>query len=190
MDENRWVVIGVDPGKFGSIVGIGKEGVLFAEAVPLIGIQADKTKYDYHKVRAMIDPAVWAANGFTVIGIYIEVPPSIVMAPEMKGGKPVFDPITHKVKFRMIPAKGVTRELAYAIMGMAIAWRIPYDLFTPKIWQDEVLGGYNKGNKSIAIEYVQRKYPLFELTGNKQVKTGKADAICVADCGLSKNVPF
>jgi hypothetical protein len=64
MGDSKWVVIGVDPGKFGAIVALGKAGVIFAEPVPLIGIQADKTKYDYHKVRALIDPAqrFWAAT--------------------------------------------------------------------------------------------------------------------------------
>jgi len=176
----NWLVIGVDPGKFGAIVGVGKAGVVFAEPVPLIGKQAKKTEYDYHRVRALIDPAGWMANGYTITGISIEMPPAFMFIKKPTG------------ESQMMPAKTITRELAYVVMGMAIAWKIPYAPVTPLMWQKNVLEGFNRGDKTMAIAHVQRKYPLFDIhaVGNKQVRTGVADAICLCDYWLEKNAPF
>lgn len=54
---------------------------------------------------------------------------------------------------------------------------------TPQTWKKTILKGYTwKGNKWASVEYTQKKYPeVFENIKNKQLMTGIADAICLAE---------
>lgn len=63
--------------------------------------------------------------------------------------------------------------------GILSALNVPYKLVSPRIWQQKVLGGLNKGDKDVSRLFINRLYP--------DIKAPKAsgiwDAICIALAG-------
>ena len=74
------------------------------------------------------------------------------------------------------------------LLGILGALKISTVRVTPQAWKKAILAGTKK-DKDAAIEYVNMKYPDFELILPRCRKPhdGMADAICIAEYGRILN---
>lgn len=73
------------------------------------------------------------------------------------------------------------------IRGGMKALGIPYVEVRPTAWKKLVLAG-TKRDKSAAVEFVARRYPVIDLIpeGCRKPHDGIADAVCLAHYGIAK----
>ena len=125
----------------------------------------------------------------------------VIQMPESIGG------IYHQIRDRQLslqgylavlekaqahPKQGVVSMFNYgthygSLQAILTCLEIPFILVRPQEWKKEILKGLDwKGDKMVAVEYVQRKHPNLLLPRAKDKKTGFADAICLAEYGILK----
>jgi len=99
-------------------------------------------------------------------------------------------------KVHAMPEQGVSSSFRFGeqlglIRGICFAKKVPLILVTPQRWKKIVLAGYNwKGNKSMAVKFVQQRYPSVDLLATVKCKKphdGIADAVCLAEYGRINN---
>ncbi|GAJ23912.1 unnamed protein product [marine sediment metagenome] len=96
-----------------------------------------------------------------------------------------------------MPAQGVASSFRFGeqlgiIRGLCRGLKLSVTLVTPQRWKKIILDGYDKGDKSSAIQYVKDKHPGLLPKVNKQTLSGMADAVCLAEYGawhLNQGVP-
>lgn len=91
-------------------------------------------------------------------------------------------------KVSSMPGQGVVSVFKFGygtgcIHGVLAGLKIPRHIVTPQAWQKFVLEGLSRGDKGIAISFVNRIYPeisLLPTERSKKPSSGMADAICIA----------
>jgi hypothetical protein len=70
------------------------------------------------------------------------------------------------------------------LRGLCVAWGIASRFVRPQDWKRKILKGMNIQDKKSALSYVQQRWPEVELTGSKELRLAKAEAICITEYGL------
>ena len=71
-----------------------------------------------------------------------------------------------------------------SIIAVCSLMEWPLSLKTPQAWQKGILG-HTTSDKSEAIAYVKRRWPMVELPRSKAKASGVADACCIAEFAYS-----
>lgn len=155
-------VIGIDPGKSGALAAMTQDGHVAILVMPIAGKDIDAV----------------------MISDWIK---SFLLS---KKYSPIFVCIE---KVHAMPTQGVTSMFTFGfgvglIHGILATLGVPFYVIDPKQWQQHVLSFTTK-DKNAAIDYVKRAYPDIAITAtarSKKPHSGIADAICIAQYGLSK----
>ena len=155
-------VIGIDPGKSGALAAMTQDGYVAILVMPIAGKDIDAVAIsDWFK-------ALLLSKKYMPMTVYIE-------------------------KVHAMPTQGVTSMYTFGfgvglLYGIVATLGLPLQIVDPKVWQKSILSFTTK-DKNAAIDYVRRAYPDIALTAtvrSRKPHSGIADAICIAQYGLSK----
>lgn len=100
-------------------------------------------------------------------------------------------------KSQPMPKQGVTSTFTYGVgygvmLGLMIAFEIPYHEIRPAIWKKEIMAGEkDKKDKKVAIKVCERMFPEANLLPTERSKVpsdGMAESCLIADYGRRKNL--
>jgi crossover junction endodeoxyribonuclease RuvC len=100
-------------------------------------------------------------------------------------------------KSQPMPKQGVTSTFTYGMgygvmLGLMIAFEIPYHEIRPAIWKKEIMAGEkDKKDKKVAIKVCERMFPEANLLPTERSKVpsdGMAESCLIADYGRRKNL--
>ena len=153
-------VVGIDPGKEGGVCVMRSGQVVRAEPLPLAG--------------KLVDVPVLA----DMVGICHGM---------------VLTPALVALEFQQAMPQDGAQSLNYLlpqygqILGACMAWGWPVRTPKPREWKGVILKGTAR-DKRAAIDYVRMLHPNVDLQPGRKRKAhdGIADAVCIAEWGLTK----
>ena len=152
--------VGVDLGKKGGITVINeRKEIVFCNVMPII--PGKKPDYDRNEIATFFKNIMGEHKVFCVLekNVIIPMKNSAVAIASMAYCRGIFE-------------------------GIFATLEIPYQVVSPKQWQEEILRGLDRSDtKQAGILYCQRAYPNEDFRASERCKNihdGKTDSLCMA----------
>lgn len=165
------IVIGIDNGLDGGIVAIASDGLLISSVTPTLG--TGKRSYDVQHMADTLRDVVDANAGGDCMA-FLE-------------------------RAQAMPGQGVSSMFSIGFgfgiwQGLLTALRVPFEIVSPRKWQNEMFVGINRTDTKAASALVaQRLRPDVDWRASPRCRKphdGLTDAYCIAEYGRRNFASF